>query len=124
MCDYSEVPETPGTSGQAERMGSWNFVFVLFVTLISLSDLLSGLSNWNNQRRLLTNYQVTSEVKTGQVKMSKRILTCLVVLPETMKMKHRWVFLIRISKSHISEVNMVALFHIYMETTENSKSTV
>lgn len=105
-------------------MGSWNFVFVLFFTLISLSDLLSGLSNWNNQRRLLTNYQVTSEVKTGQVKMSKRILTCLVVLPETMKMKHRWVFLIRISKSHISEVNMVALFHIYMETTENSKSTV
>lgn len=88
MCDYSEVPETRGTSGQAERMGSWNFVFVLFFTLISLSDLLSGLSNWNNQRRLLTNYQVTSEVKTGQVKMSKRMLTCPVVLPETMKMKH------------------------------------
>lgn len=78
-------------------MGSRNFVFVLFFMLISSSDLLSGLSNWNNQRRLLRNYRVTSEIKTGQVKMKKRLLTCLVVLSETMKMKHRWVFLIRIS---------------------------
>ena len=78
-------------------MGSRNFVFILFFMLISSSDLLSGLSNWNNQRRLLRNYRVTSEIKTGQVKMKKRLLTCLVVLSETMKMKHRWVFLIRIS---------------------------
>lgn len=78
-------------------MGSRNFVFILFFMLISSSDLLSGLSNWNNQRRLLRNYRVTSEIKTGQIKMKKRLLTCLVVLPETMKMKPRWVFLIRIS---------------------------
>lgn len=68
-------------------MGSRNFVFVLFFMLISSSDLLSGLSNWNNQRRLLRNYRVTSEIKTGQIKMKKKLLTCLVVLPETMKMK-------------------------------------
>ena len=68
-------------------MGSRNFVFVLFFMLFSSSDLLSGLSNWNNQRRLLRNYRVTSEIKTGQIKMKKKLLTCLVVLPETMKMK-------------------------------------
>lgn len=79
--------------GLQDRQKGWvPGTLSLFFMLISLSDLLSGLSNWNNQRRLLTNYQVTSEVKTGQVKMRKRMLTCLMVLPETMKMKHRWVF--------------------------------
>lgn len=70
VCDGSEIPRTPRDFRIGREDGLLKlrlcFCFVLFFMFIHSVNSLSWLTSWNNQRRSLTKYQVTQEIKAGQ----------------------------------------------------------